>query len=309
MLKNELEFNTPILFLVFNRIETTKKVFKSISAAKPPRLYIASDGPRPNRLDDIKNVKEVRDFINQNINWDCELNYLFRDTNLGCKDAVSEAITWFFENEEQGIILEDDCLPSDSFYLYCQELLNKYKYNEDIYLISGDGRSTNNFKIRGDYAFIKYPLIWGWASWSRVWRNYDKNMIDWPNYRNTLPNKISNNHATRVFWKDMFNRMYLKSIDTWDYQFSYLVLKNSAKCIIPAKNLISNIGFGLDATHTKDKSSSSSNVLSYEITIPLKEDISLADSDYLNSFYDKHEFSKKSFFERVMNKLKLIFFK
>lgn len=309
MLQDRLRFNTPILFLVFNRIATTKKVFKSISNAKPPRLYIASDGPRLNRSDDDINVKAVRDFINQNINWDCEVKYLYRDNNLGCKEAVSEAITWFFDNEEQGIILEDDCLPSDSFYLYCQELLNKYKHHDDVYVISGDGRSTNRFKISGDYAFIKYPLIWGWASWSRVWKNYDKNIADWPDNKETLPSKISNNYPTRVFWLDTFNKMYSKSIDTWDYQFSYLVLKNSAKCIIPAKNLISNIGFGSDATHTKDKFSTSANVISYEISFPLKEDISAKDSDYLNNFYDKNEFSKKNIFERIKTKFISIIYK
>ena len=123
---------TAILFLVFNRLDTTKKVFKAIRQAKPPRLYIAADGARANKKGECKNVQLVRDYIMQNVDWDCDVKTLFRDKNLGCKYAVGGAITWFFETEEQGIILEDDCLPSQSFFWYCEELLDRYKEDKSL---------------------------------------------------------------------------------------------------------------------------------------------------------------------------------
>ena len=130
--------NTAVLFLVFNRLDTTKQVFHEISQAKPPRLYIAADAARANNINEVKKVHEVRNYIMQNINWECEIKTLFRDQNLGCKYAVTNAISWFFENEEQGIVLEDDCLPSQSFFWYCEELLTKYKDDKSVYLVSGE---------------------------------------------------------------------------------------------------------------------------------------------------------------------------
>lgn len=296
-------FNTPILFLVFNRLDTTKKVFEAIQNIKPKNLYIASDGPRKGLIGENIKVDAVRIYIKNNIDWDCNVNFLYREENLGCKIAVSEAISWFFKNEESGIILEDDCLPSQSFFIYCQDLLEKYRNNDDIYMISGDGSATEKIQIKGDYAFIKYPIIWGWASWSRVWKKYDKDVKDWPENKDSLIKNISNNNRTKLFWKDIFEKMYLKQIDTWDYQFAYLVLKNSAKCIVPKKNLISNIGFGEGATHTIDKKNSNANRRRYEINFPLIEAISSHETEKLNSFYDKNEFIKKSIFSRVINKV------
>ena len=117
--------NTAVLFLVFNRLDTSKQVFQAISQAKPPRLYVAADGARVSKEGESEKVQAVRDYIMQNIDWKCEVKTLFRDENLGCKYAVSGAITWFFQNEEQGIILEDDCLPNQSFFWFCEELLER----------------------------------------------------------------------------------------------------------------------------------------------------------------------------------------
>ena len=209
---------TAVLFLVFNRLDTTKKVFNAIKQAKPPRLYIASDGARSNKEGEYEKVQIVRDYIIKNIDWECEIYTLFRKENLGCKYAVSGAITWFFETEEQGIILEDDCLPSHSFFWYCESLLNRYKNDDSVYLISGDSRASESFGMVEDYAFCKYPMIWGWASWKRVWDNYDLELKDWPNQRDVLPKKISSHGPTIKFWKNIFDRMYNKEIDTWDHQ-------------------------------------------------------------------------------------------
>jgi len=299
--------NTAILFLVFNRLDTTKKVFKAIRQAKPPRLYIAADGARANKKGERKNVHAVRDYIMQNVDWDCDIRTLFRDQNLGCKYAVGGAITWFFENEEHGIILEDDCLPSQSFFWYCEELLEKYKEDKSIYLISADSRGPDSFGMKEDYGFCKYSMIWGWASWARAWKDYDPELKDWPKHRDVLPASISNYKPTVKFWKKVFQEMYEKKVDTWDYQFSYLLLKNKGKCIVPKFNLVSNVGFGNDATHTFDAESENANRKRYEINLPLKFSPDLESEKKINRYYDINEFSKKPLIIRNINKfLKLI---
>ncbi len=292
-----------MLFLVFNRLDTTKQVFEAIRQAKPPRLYIAADGARETKEGEAEKVQAVREYVMENIDWDCEVKTLFREKNLGCKYAVSGAITWFFENEEQGIILEDDCLPSQSFFWYCEELLNKYKYDETVYLISGDARGPESFGMKEDYGFCKYPMIWGWASWARVWKNYDPEILDWPKVRDTLPASISTYKPTIRFWKKTFEQLYKKGIDTWDFQFSYLLLRNGGKCIVPRLNLISNVGFGADATHTFSPESEAANRMRFEIKIPLEHKPSIFSEEMINNFYDRSEFSSKSFVVRIINKL------
>ena len=294
--------NTAILFLVFNRLDTTKKVFKAIRQAKPPRLYIAADGARANKKGERKNVDAVRDYIMKNVDWDCDIRTLFRDQNLGCKYAVGGAITWFFENEEQGIILEDDCLPSQSFFWYCEELLDKYKEDKSIYLISADSRGPDSFGMKEDYGFCKYPMIWGWASWARAWKDYDPELKDWPIHSKDLPASISTYKPTVKFWKKVFQEIYEKKVDTWDYQFSYLLLKNKGKCIVPKFNLVSNVGFGNDATHTFDAESENANRKRYEINIPLKFSPDSESEKKINRYYDRNEFSKKPFITRKINK-------
>jgi len=310
-MKKQSVIKTPVLFLIFNRLDTTKRVFEAIRQARPRKIYIAADGARTNKQDDeTKKVALVRDYVISNIDWNCEVKTLFREKNIGCKYAVSGAIKWFFENEEMGIILEDDCVPNHSFFLFCEELLNRYKNNDEIFLISGDGSSTRKIRIIDDYSFVKYPLIWGWASWSRVWEKYDVLMSDWPANKNKIIETVSKSSATRKFWYNAFQSVYNGNIDTWDYQFTYLMLKNNAKCIVPRLNLISNIGFGEDATHTTKKDHKHANISSGELIFPIKHPIQFTFDNRLNSYYDKFIFAKKSIVLRGVNKLlKAIFHK
>ena len=295
---------TAVLFLVFSRLDTTKQVFESIRKAKPPRLYIAADGPRENKDGEVEKVAQVRHFVTENVDWDCEVKTLFRETNLGCKNAVSSAITWFFENEEQGIILEDDCLPSQSFFWYCEELLEKYKNNKDIYLVSGDARGPESFGMMEDYTFCKYPLIWGWASWSRVWKDYDVDIKDWPIKKQQVLANVSANKRTQRFWQTIFNKMFNKEIDTWDYQFTYLLLKNKGKSIVPRVNMISNIGFGAEATHTVEVDVDASNRKRFDLDIPLTHRVSEMTQLKVDDFFDKTIFTSPSFFKRALNKIR-----
>jgi hypothetical protein len=243
-------FNIPVLFLIFNRLDTAKQVFEAIRTTAPSRLYIASDGHRENKANEREKVESVRKYVLESIDWDCEVKTLFRENNLGCGKAVSEAITWFFKNEEMGIILEDDCLPSMSFFPYCKELLEKYKDNEQIYYITGFNPLTNT-QLPYSYYFARIIHFWGWASWRRAWNHYSFNIADLDNFITQKKiHRIFNRKADRKYWLDIFKIMERHGIDTWDYQWMYNIQNNNGICIIPVKNLITNIGFGADATHT-----------------------------------------------------------
>ena len=241
---------TPVLFLIFKRLDTTKQVFEQIKKAKPPRLYIAADGPRDYVEGEAEKVKAAREYVLSNIDWNCEVKTLFREKNLGCGKAVSQAITWFFENEEMGIILEDDCLPSQSFFWFCEELLERYKDDMRVGQISGFNYGYKNKDLKYDYFFSKYPMIWGWASWANRWKNYSLDLEDFDeikalNFFNLLFDKKELRKRLSVF-----NRVKNNEIDTWDYQWSFALYKNIQFTVIPKKNYILNLGFGEDSTHT-----------------------------------------------------------
>ena len=234
-----------VLFLVFNRPETTRHVFGAIRKAKPPRLYVAADGPRTNHPSESNLVAMVREIATA-VDWQCEVKTLFREENLGCKHAISSAINWFFEHEEQGIILEDDCLPHHSFFGFCEEMLQKYADTKSIWSISGF-----NPKHPGEASsrcfLSQNPSVWGWASWRDRWNRYDVNMSL---YKPGRQLKLQNHLPRYVnrYYRKSFERTRLGKIDTWDYQFSFLILSNNGFVVKPYCNLISNIG--VQGTHS-----------------------------------------------------------
>jgi hypothetical protein len=249
------KLQTAVLFLVFNRPDTTAQVFEAIRKARPPRLYVASDGARSNREGEAEKVAKVREIATA-VDWPCEVKTLFRDQNLGCKQAVSSGITWFFEHEEEGIILEDDCLPHPNFFNFCETLLNKYKDDEKIFAITGNNFQSGQWRGDGSYYFSRYNHVWGWASWRRAWIHYDGDLNFWPSWKNSvdwtlkIPNKTE-----RKYWTKIFDQMYACKIDTWDYPWTSSVWYHGGLTATPNVNLISNIGFGRDSTHTKSKNS------------------------------------------------------
>ncbi|CAN5454137.1 hemolytic protein HlpA [soil metagenome] len=241
---------TPILFLIFNRPDTTLEVFGEIRKAQPAKLYIAADGPRANRPEEAEKCREARSIVNL-VDWPCEVVTLFREENWGCKKAVSSSITWFFEQVEEGIVLEDDCLPSPTFFTYCAELLERYRHDDRVMHITGDGQVNNIQYGEGSYYFSPFPLIWGWASWRRAWKHYDVTMASYPTFREL--NKIADlfpQENYQKMWTAKFDDLHSGRIDTWDYQWIYAVMSRRGLGIIPNVNLITNIGFREDATHT-----------------------------------------------------------
>lgn len=247
--------DTPILFLIFNRPDTTSRVFDEIRKAKPKRLYVAADGPRANKEGESARVEKVRE-IATNVDWPCEVKTLFRKENFGCKIAVSSAITWFFEHEEEGIILEDDCVPHPDFFTFCASLLDYHRNNEQVFMISGNNFQNGRWRGDASYYFSKYAHIWGWATWRRAWKQYDRDLTFWSEWKTTEDYRAKLPSASeRKYWEGIFDQVKTNKIDTWDYQLVASIWYNGGLTATPNVNLVSNIGFGEDATHTKDDQS------------------------------------------------------
>lgn len=247
-----MSFETPILFLIFNRPDTTQRVFEEIKNQKPKYLFVAADGPRVDVEEDIEKCKITRNIVIENIDWDCEVKMLFRDNNLGCGHAPAEAISWFFENVEQGIILEDDCLPHPSFFNFCEVLLERYKENEKIFGIGGFNLQDGIQRGEASYFFSHYSHIWGWASWRRAWKYYDHNLGELDNFKKSGKIKnIDSRNSFNEYWMPKFeNVLKGDSSHIWDYQWLFAIWNRGGLVAVPNVNLISNIGFGDGATHT-----------------------------------------------------------
>ncbi len=250
-------FNTPILFLIFNRSDTTEKVFNEIRKIQPKQLFIAADGYRTAKEGEKELCELTRKVVIDNIDWPCEVKTQFRDVNLGCGLGPCTAINWFFEHVEEGIILEDDCLPEQSFFNYCELLLERYRSNEKIMSISGDNFQNGIKRGDGSYYFSTIFHGWGWATWKRAWRLNDFYMEKWPEFKTQRLLHICNNDIQKYnYWNMILDGVYNKTInaDPWDYQFLLSIWYHNGLNIHPNVNLVSNIGFGDGATHTTDTS-------------------------------------------------------
>jgi hypothetical protein len=282
---------SPILFLVFNRPETTRRVFEAIRLARPARLYVAADGPRESRPDEAERCAEVRRIATA-VDWPCELRTLFRDKNLGCKRAVSSAVTWFFDAEPEGIVLEDDCLPHMSFFPYCDELLARYRDEPEVMCVSGVNFISGSWSPPESYYFSRYSHIWGWASWRRAWQHYDVTMANW----NAGPSKEALQklfrHQPRVarHWHRLFDQVASGRVDTWDYQWFLTCFEHGGLSCLPEVNLISNIGFGKDATHTVSAESKMANLNVSALQFPLRHPSGVAAAAAADEWTNRHVF-------------------
>jgi len=249
-----------VLFVLFNRPDTTRQVFNKIRAAKPKRLYLTADGPRPGFPDDEKLCKQTREIVNE-IDWECEVKTLFREENAGCKNGVSAAISWFFSQEEEGIILEDDCLPASSFFKFCDTLLEKYRNDTRIRHITGCNLQFGKKWGNGSYYFSNRTHVWGWASWRRVWDDYDLNLdkYDAADIKQQMKN-IYDDDLVAESWANIFKELKAGKINSWAYPLDFANFFNNGLVIIPNENLISNIGFSVDATNTLNKNSVYANI-------------------------------------------------
>ncbi len=239
--------DTPVAFLVFNRPDTTARVFDTIRRARPRKLLVVADGPRPDRPGEAERCAEVRAIVDR-VDWPCEVRKNFSDVNLGCGRRVSSGVTWVFEQEERALILEDDCLPHPDFFRFCETLLDRYADDERVMMIGGTNFLLDELDLTESFFFSRYFAIWGWATWRRAWAKYDMTMRHWPTLRESehlesfYRQPFMREHVTR-----MFDAVHRGEIDTWDVQWFHTCLFNNALSITPRRNLISNIG--VEGTH------------------------------------------------------------
>lgn len=293
----DYKVKSPIAMIVFNRYEKALQVFEKIRIVQPSKLFVIADGPRKNNPADIEKCKKVRSIFDE-IDWPCELIRFYSDINLGCSKRPFTGISSVFENEEEAIILEDDCLPDISFFEFCDTLLEKYKYDHRIMLISGTNINTTWYRGENSYHFSKLGGIHGWASWKRSWEKMDIEIKQWDDVivKKLLEEKLSK----RLFFfrAKVYDSLCNNSsnVTAWDYQFGFSRLINNGLAIVPCINLIKNIGFDDESTHTNDSNSKAANLMTHTMSFPLKHPQYLME-DYL---YDE-------VFEKVLYPLNIKF--
>jgi hypothetical protein len=238
----------PVLFIVFRRPELTRAVWAAIRAAKPPRVYVACDGPRPDRPGEAEEVDRVRDVIDRNAAG-LDIIRLYRPSNLGCGTGVSTAISWFFEHEPEGIILEDDCLPDPSFFLFCSSLLARYRNDSNVMQVAGYNPLGEPQTWSSDYVFSQYGWQWGWGTWRRAWQHFDLTMNSWPDFKRAGLHLGSNFSPARVA---ILDKTFRGEVDTWDYQWAYAMASRWGVSAVPRLSLIQNIGLG-EGTHYRGR--------------------------------------------------------
>jgi hypothetical protein len=252
------KLTSPVALFVFNRPALTKRVLDRIAQAKPATLLVIADGPRSKAEEAL--CDETRNVV-QRIDWDCQVLREYSEENLGCKRRVSSGIDWAFSLFEEVIILEDDCLPAPSFFSFCQTLLDYYRQDDRIFMISGDNFQFGHSRTSASYYFSRYPHIWGWASWRRAWKYFDVTMRSWPEFKSSgRIETIFENPLEQRYWTRIFDECYGNTINSWAYIWAYTCWLQGALAILPEVNLVSNIGFGFDATHTADQASPQANM-------------------------------------------------
>lgn len=293
----------PVLFLTFNRLDETIKSFEKIIEYKPQKLYLASDGARINHVKEQKTVDEIRNYLISKINWPCEVFTRFNDFNEGCKVSVSNSITWFFKYEEYGVIIEDDCLVDLTFFDFCLLALEYYKDNPAIWHIDGSN-FTSNLTESDSMHFSKYFLIWGWATWRRAWNQYSINMNGFPDFLSE--NKINNIfqiNDERKYWLHQLNLAYFNRINTWDYQWFFTIWNNDGLSVRPNVNLVRNIGFSSNATHTKKDKFSFADVKVGKIKLPMKFDNKISQNIEIDQKCSVVRFNILPFYKKLLKKI------
>ena len=297
------KLTTPVAFFIFNRPDLTLRVFEKIRDAKPQKLFIIADGAR--FPEEENKCKEARNIV-QKIDWDCEVLTNFSDVNLGCKLRLSSGLDWVFSKVDAAIILEDDCLPDPTFFQFCSELLEYYRNDERVMMISGDNFCLGNQRTHYSYYFSRYINIWGWATWRRSWQYYDREMKLWSEIRDgKWLQDIFNDKKTVDYWQENLQKVYDGEIDTWDYQWFFACWIRGSYSIVPAKNLVSNIGFGIDATHTVWTKSKSNSIPTQPIQFPIYHPPFLI-QDLKSDRFFQNKFLDLMFLDWVKKKLKIL---
>jgi hypothetical protein len=300
----EFKLHTPVAFFIFNRPNVTRRVFDRIRNAKPSTLLVIADGPRGIHQEDQEKCRQVTEIVDTGVDWPCTVLKNYSETNLGCRKRVSSGLDWVFENVESAIILEDDCLPDPTFFPFCEELLLRYQDDERIMMISGDNFQFGKTRTKDSYYFSRYAHIWGWASWRRAWRHYDAHMQNWPYIRDSeLLRSILPESKALARWKKIFRLTFAGVFDTWDYQWVFACWINNGLSILPQHNLVSNIGFGTEGTHTSEKNQLAA-INTRPIDFPLQHPITVMRNYEADVFTENLVTNQSSLIAKVQRKLK-----
>lgn len=256
----------PVALIIFRRPDLTRQVFEAIRAARPPQLFVIADGPR-NEAEQVL-CQQTRAIVAQ-VDWPCEVVTNYAATNMGLRRRLISGISWVFEQTEEAIFLEDDCLPHPTFFRFCAELLERYRDEPRVMHISGNFY-VNRQSGSESYYFTRYPHVWGWASWRRAWKHYDPDLATWGDdltRRRFLQNTTS--RSERRFWNRTLENVLQGKINTWDFQWTFSVMSQNGLCINPTRNLVTNLGFTDEATHTISTDSPFAKLEISEMTFPL----------------------------------------
>lgn len=298
------QLQTAVVFIVFNRPEMTMRSFASIRKARPSRLFIIADGPRSDVPQDIERCRSVRQIV-ENPDWPCSVSNIFSDENLGCMKRISSGLNYVFSIVSEAIIIEDDCLPDPSFFRYCEELLERYRFDERVGVVSGDNFQPLDWKTEHSYYFSRYPHCWGWASWRRAWERCDINMEQWASLRESkwLRHLFPDN-KDRCYWEKMFDDTLAERIDSWAFRWTLSCWVNGMLTVLPAKNLVTNVGFDESGTNNLCKDSSAS-IPSHVLTFPLLHPASIV-PDIKADMYTQRTIFRRSLLSNWINAIKNI---
>jgi hypothetical protein len=252
--------DVPVALFLFNRPDLTARVFAEIARARPRRLLVVADGPRPGVAGEVALCAAARSVVDQ-VDWDCDVLTNLSDVNLGCRRRMASGISWVFDSCEEAILLEDDCLPHADFFPFCAQLLERYKFTARVMAVTGTSFSlADRHKPSYSYGFSVFPYVWGWATWRRAWKHYDPEMLAWPALRQTpwLRQALGSRAGARYF-AERLDAVAGGLVDTWDYQWFYSCWRQNGVAAVPTANLISNLGWRFDATHTRTRGSALGN--------------------------------------------------
>ncbi len=257
-----MAYDVPIAFCIYNRPGMARQVLKAIREQRPRKLFVIADGPKADdELDELRVQETLRSL--ELIDWDCDVMLGDSLVNLGCRNRIASGLTWAFEQTEQLVILEDDCLPTAAFFGYCRDLLDRYADEERVMMISGD-RFYPSTEADTSYYFSRWTHIWGWASWRRAWQKFDVDINSWPMNENQTKLRASSSPREYTAWRSVFERVYRQELDTWDFSWQHACWLNNGLVAIPPRNLVTNIGFGATATHTQDSNSRWANLPAFD---------------------------------------------
>lgn len=298
---------TPVVLLMFKRPNTTKQVFEAIRKVQPRQLYIIADGPRVDKVGEAELCAETRAVVEQ-VDWECEVHKNYAETNMGLRERVASGLSWVFEQVEDAIILEDDCVPDPTFFQFCQDCLYKYRYDKRIMVVCGTNLLGEWKADTQSYCFSYHSHCWGWATWRRAWQYYDPEMSLWlnPEIKDRIKDVVCDRKIFDVY-KQQFDSVYSNKINSWALRWLCARLSQSGLAIIPSRNLISNIGFDENATNTSSKFDSRSGISTYSLTFPLDHPLCIArDKGYETTCMRRHNGFNKTLLGRTFRKIRLV---